>query len=57
MRIVDSKATNVVADPVSSDSTFIEIGIPGGFTLRAVTETDTEWVGKWIAAIIKLAAS
>jgi hypothetical protein len=35
MRVVDSKATHVVADSPPSDNAVIEVGIPGGFTLRA----------------------
>jgi len=57
VRVVDSKPTPVVADPPPSDNAVIEIGIPGGFTLRTAVATDTERVGAWIAAIIKVAAS
>ena len=57
VRVVDAKATHVVDDPVPSENAVIEIGIPGGFTLRADSATDTERVGAWIAAIIKVAAS
>jgi len=57
VRVVDSKPTPVVADAVPSENAVIEIGIPGGFTLRATAATDTERVGAWIAAIIKVAAS
>jgi len=48
---------HVVADPPPSDNAVIEIGIPGGYTLRAGAATDTERVAAWIAAIIKVAAS
>lgn len=57
VRVVDSKPTPVVADPAPSDNAVIEVGIPGGFTLRASAATDAERVGAWIAAIIKVAAS
>jgi hypothetical protein len=57
VRVVGPKPTPVVADPIRSDSAVIEIGIPGGFTLRAAVATDTERVAAWIAAIIKVAAS
>jgi len=57
VRVVDPKPMPVVADPIRSDSAVIEIGIPGGFTLRADAATDTERVAAWIAAIIKVAAS
>ncbi len=57
VRVVDSKPTPVVADPAPSDNAVIEVGIPGGFTLRAGAATDAERVGAWIAAIIKVAAS
>jgi len=55
VRVVDSKAKH--ADAVPSDSAVIEIGIPGGITLRAGVATDTERVGAWIAAIIKVVTS
>jgi len=57
VRVVDPKPTPVVADPIPSDNAVIEVSIPGGFTLRAAVATDTERVGAWIAAIIKVAAS
>jgi len=57
VQVVDAKATRVVDDPGPSENAVIEIGIPGGFTLRAGATTDTNLVAAWIAAIIKVAAS
>jgi hypothetical protein len=57
VRVVDSNAAQLVDDPDPSENAVIEIGIPGGFTLRACAATDTERVAAWIAAIITLATS
>lgn len=57
VRVVDAKGTHGVDDPVPSESAIIEIGIPGGFTLRVGSATDTERVAAWIAAIITVVAS
>jgi len=57
VRLVDSKTTQAATTPTPPEDAVIEIGIPGGFSLRAGAATDADQVAAWIAAIVKVAAS
>ena len=57
VRVVDSKATHAGDGAIASENAVVEVGLPGGFTLRAGLATDTERVAAWIAAIVKGASS
>ena len=57
VRVVDSKATHAGDGAIASENAVVEVGLPGGFTLRAGLATDTERVAAWIAAILKGASS
>jgi len=57
VQLVDSMTTQAATPPTPPDNAVIEIGIPGGFRLRAGAATDADQVAAWIAAIVKVAAS
>jgi hypothetical protein len=57
VRVVQADAPHADEERPPSEHAVIEIGMPGGFTLRAGSATDTERVAAWIAAIIKVAAT
>jgi hypothetical protein len=57
VRVVDSRATHAGDGAIASENAVVEVGLPGGFTLRAGLATDTERVAAWIAAILKGASS
>jgi hypothetical protein len=57
VRVVEADAPRAGEERPPSEHAVIAIGIPGGFTLRAGSATDTERVAAWIAAIIRVAAT
>ena len=57
VRVVEAGLPRAGEERPPSEQSVIEIGMPGGFTLRACSATDTERVAAWIAAIIKVAAT